>query len=144
MKFLFTVALCSLGFVSFAQDSTSSSVIIHKDPRVDLLIKKQAQINEETSKKKTTKGYRVVVVNSNNRDEAIAAKSKLYQLFPELKSYLYYQAPYFKLKAGNFKTRTEAEDYQKKLNKYFSNNVFIMADLIELRPEKEVEEVTQQ
>jgi hypothetical protein len=108
-----------------------------------LLIKKQAQINEETSKKKTAKGYRLVVVNSNNRDEAIAAKSKLFQLFPELKSYLYYQAPYFKLKAGNFKTRTEAEEYQAKLNKYFSNAVFIMADMIELKPEKEVEETTQ-
>jgi sporulation related protein len=137
MKFLFAAAFCTLGFISNAQDTTStpSSVTIHKDPRVDLLIKKQSQINEETSKKKTAKGFRVVVVSSNNRDEAISAKSKLFQLFPELKSYLYYQPPYFRVKAGNFKTRAEAEDYQTKLNKYFSNSVYITADMIELKPE---------
>jgi hypothetical protein len=130
-------------FVVFTYAQDTSSVTIHKDPRIDLLIKKQAQINEETSKKKTAKGYRLLIVNSNNRDEAINAKSKLYQLFPELKSYLYYQAPYFKLKAGNFKTRAEAEEYQNKLNRYFPNNVFIMSDIIELKPEKEVEEISQ-
>ena len=27
----------------------SNVVIVHKDPRIDLLIKKQAQINEETA-----------------------------------------------------------------------------------------------
>jgi hypothetical protein len=141
MKIFLSATFSLLAVFTYAQDT--SSVTIHKDPRVDLLIKKQAQINEETSKKKTAKGYRLVIVNSNNRDEAIAAKSKLFQLFPELKSYLYYQAPYFKLKAGNFKTRAEAEDYQKKLNKYFSNSVFIMSDIIELKPEKEVEETSQ-
>ena len=122
-----------------AQDS--SSVTIHKDPRLDLLIKKQSQVNEELSKKKTARGYRLLVVNSNKREDAINGKTKLYELFPELKTYLYYQAPYFKLKAGNFKDRKEAEEYQKKLNKYFSNGVFVMTDTIEIKPEKEAEEI---
>ena len=53
------------------------------------------------------------MINTNNRDEAIAAKTKVYTYFPELKAYLQYQSPYFKLRAGNFKTREEAEKYRK-------------------------------
>jgi hypothetical protein len=47
-----------------------------------------------------------------------------------------YQSPYFKLKAGNFKTREEAEDYQRKLNSFFPKGVFIISDIIEVKPEK--------
>jgi hypothetical protein len=79
----------------------------------------------------------LLVVNTNNRQEAIDAKTKLYQLFPELKSYLYYQSPYFKLKAGNFKERKDAEDYQKKLDRFFPKGVFIMNDIIEMKLAKE-------
>jgi hypothetical protein len=124
----------------------TSSVVVHKDPRVDLLVKKQVEINEETTRnaRKIARGYRLLVINTNKRDEAIGAKSKLYQYFPELKSYLYYQTPYFKVKAGNFKEKKEAEDYQKKLNKVFQKGVFIMTDLIEVKPEKEMDEVERQ
>jgi len=52
-----------------------------------------------------------------------------------------HRLPFFKVKAGNFKDRKEAEDYQKKLNSFFPNGVFIMSDLIELKPEKEAEEI---
>jgi hypothetical protein len=129
----------------FAQDSTwkkradTSAVAIHKDPRLDLLIKKQIQINEETTReaRKVGKGYRLLVINTNKREDAIAAKTKVYTYFPELKAYLIYQSPYFKVKVGNFKERKEAEDYQKKLRSFFPNGVFIMNDIIEMKPEKE-------
>lgn len=124
---------------SFSQNITdSNSVVVHKDPRLDLLVKKQVQINEETSRlaRRTMKGYRLLVINTNKREDAINAKTQVYTYFPELKAYLTYQSPYFKLKAGNFKTREEAEDYQKKLNTIFSKGVFIMSDIIEIKPEK--------
>ena len=129
---------------SFAQDTTtvdSNTVIVHKDPRIDLLISKQAQINEQTSRdsRKTAKGYRLMIISTNNRDEAISAKAKVYTYFPELKAYLWHQSPYYKVKAGNFKDRKDAEAYQKKLNVYFSNGVFIMNDIVEVKPDKSEE-----
>ncbi len=106
-----------------AQDSAGSassgapvaSVVVHKDSRIDLLIKKQASINTATKKAaaRTARGYRLLVLNTNKREEAIAAKTKVYTFFPELKAYLSYQSPYFKLKAGNFQTRDEAIREQK-------------------------------
>src|SRR5690606_20927023 len=111
-------------------------------PRVDLLVKKQAQINEESSRdaRRTDKGYRLMIISTNSRDEAIAAKTKIYTHFPELKAYLWYQSPYFKVKAGNFKDRKDAEAYQKRVSTYFPKGVFIMKDIIEVKPAKPGEE----
>jgi len=123
------------------QVDTSGMVVVHKDPRLDLLINKQIQINEETSRlaRRTMKGFRLMVINTNKREEAIAAKTQVYTYFPELKAYLLYQSPFFKLKAGNFKTREEADDYRKRLNIYFPKGVFIMNDIIEVKPEEREE-----
>ncbi|MDP4262589.1 MAG: SPOR domain-containing protein [Bacteroidota bacterium] len=140
------VLLFSLG--CFAQDTTlfkapdSGLVIIHKDPRIDLLIKKQAQINDITTRdsRRSARGFRLMIISTNNRDEAIAAKTKVYTYFPELKAYLWYQSPYYKLKAGNFKERKDAEAYQKKLNVYFPRGIFIMNDIVELKPDKNSDE----
>ena len=145
MKIIFAFLFLLCASSSFSQDSTwkkssdSNSVIIHKDPRLDLLVKKQIEINEEISRnaRKNMKGFRLLVVNTNNREEAIAAKTKVYSYFPELKAYLIYQSPYFRLKVGNFKEREDAEDYQKKLKKYFPKGVFIMNDIIEAKPDKD-------
>src|SRR5215470_19262454 len=143
--FVFLFSLVSAGLSAQQLASDTSSVVIHKDSRVDLLVKKQAEINEETTRnsRRVAKGFRLLVVNTNKRDEAINAKAKLYQYFPELKSYLLYQSPYFKLKAGNFKERKDAELYQKKLTAFFPKGVFVMNDLIEVKPDKEVDEMNQ-
>ncbi len=139
MNKIFLVAAVFFSLSALSQDT--SSVIIHKDPRIDLLIKKQIQINEETSReaRRIGRGYRLLVINTNKRDEAVAAKSKVYTFFPELKSYLIYQSPYFKLKVGNFKDRKEAEEYRERLQKYFPKGVFIMNDTIEIRLDKDKE-----
>ncbi|HLG40676.1 MAG TPA: SPOR domain-containing protein [Chitinophagaceae bacterium] len=148
-SFLFFIALLS-SLVCFSQVTDTaanrwtdtSSVTVHKDPRLDLLVKKQIQINEETTReaRKSGKGYRLMIISTSNRDEAIAAKTKVYTYFPELKAYLWHQSPYYKLKAGNFKERKDAEAYQKKLNAYFPKGVFIMNDIVELRSDKNSEE----
>lgn len=147
MNKIFFIATFLFSLNSFCQDTTlhkavdTPSVIVHKDPRIDLLVKKQIQINEETTReaRRVGKGYRLLVLNTNSREEAAAAKTKVYTYFPELKSYLLYQAPYFKLKVGNFKERKEAEDYQERLQKHFPKGVFIMNDIIELKLDKDKE-----
>lgn len=145
MKCLIFVCFLFLSVTGFSQievpgklNTDSMLVVVHKDPRIDLLVKKQIQINEETTReaRKVAKGFRLLVINTNKREDAIAAKTKLYSYFPELKTYLVYQSPYFKLKAGNFKTREEAEEYRKKVSTFFPNGVFVMNDIIEVKLDK--------
>lgn len=152
MKFILSIAVLIFSTSCFAQKDTvgveeadSNSVIVHKDYRLDLLVKKQAVINEVTSRdsRKTDKGFRLMIISTSNRDEAMAAKTKVYTYFPELKAYLWHQSPYYKLKAGNFKDRKDAEAYQRRLNSYFPKGVFIMNDIIEVKPSKNNEDDSQ-
>lgn len=115
------------------RDTTTVSVI--KDSRIDGLIKKQIQVNEETSRsaRRQDKGFRLLVISTTLREEALAAKTKVYSYFPELKAYLFHQSPYYKLKAGNFKDRKEAELYQRRLELLFPKGVFIINDIIEIK-----------
>ncbi|MGH2552607.1 MAG: hypothetical protein ACRDEB_02755, partial [Chitinophagaceae bacterium] len=136
MKTLLIFILFIFSMNGYGQDSSivkpadSNSVFVHKDPRIDSLVKKQAFINEVTSRegRRTDKGFRILIISTNKRDEALSAKSKIYSFFPELKAYLWYQSPYFRVKAGNFKERKDAEAYQRRLNVYFPKGVFIMKD----------------
>jgi hypothetical protein len=121
----------------FAQ-SDSNSIVIHKDPRVDMLIKKQIQINEETTResRRNIPGYRIQVINSPDRNKVFAAKTRVYQDYPELKPYLVYQPPNYKLKLGNFKTAEEADPYVKKLSRLFPTEIYVVHDIIEIKLEK--------
>ena len=113
----------------------TQTVSIQKDPRLDLLIKKQIQINEETSRnaRRQDKGFRLLVISTTLREEAISAKTKVYTAFPELKAYLFHQTPYYKVKVGNFKERKEADTYQKRLDLLFPKGVFVINDIIEVK-----------
>ena len=149
MKFIITIAVLIITADCFAQEDSAgkepvdtNSVIVHKDPRLDLLVKKQASINEVTSRdgRRTDKGFRLMIISTNNRDEAMAAKTKVYTYFPDLKAYMWYQSPYFRVKAGNFKDRKDAEAYQRRLNTYFPKGVFIMKDIIEVKSGKGIDD----
>ena len=119
----------------FISKNDSSHVSIIKDNRIDGLIKRQIQVNEETSRnaRRQDKGFRLLVISTTLRDEALAAKTKVYSYFPELKAYLFHQSPYYKVKAGNFKDRKDAELYQRRLELLFPKGVFIINDLIEVK-----------
>lgn len=145
MKYLITVLTVFLTCSLQAQDTTAkkpvdsiSTITVYSDARLDQLIKKQSYVNDITSRegRRTDKGFRLMIISTNSRDEAMAAKTKVYTYFPDLKAYLWYQSPYFRVKAGNFKERKEAEEYQKRLNNYFPKGVFIMKDIIEVKPGK--------
>ena len=141
MKKFTLFILLGFGLSASAQtDSTSVTILI--DPRINLLVKKQAQINEETTRanRRTMPGFRIQVINTNDRQAAINAKTKVYQLYPELKAYIQYQSPFFRLKVGNFKTRQEASEYLSSLTNDFPSNLFIVRDVIEVRPEIETVE----
>ena len=125
---MFTVQL-------FGQDTTG--VVVHKDPRIDLLVKKQIEINEATTRsaRRFAPGYRILVLNTNNRDKVLQAKTKIYQQYPDLKTYMMWQAPFFKLKVGNFRDRTDAEDFLPEMKKLFPTGVYILKETIEVRPD---------
>ena len=128
------IVLLFLSAQAIAQ-TDSNTVVVNKDSRIELLVRKQMEINEETTRetRRNVPGYRIQLVNSADRNAVYAAKTKVYQQFPELKLYLMYQSPNYKLKAGNFKTQEEAEEYSKQLSKLFPSGVYVIRDTIEIK-----------
>lgn len=118
-----------------AQDT--DRVTIHKDPRLDLLIQKQVELNKEAYKEnnRTGPGYRVLVINTNDRRKALEVKSRIMTDFPEHKTYLIYQSPYFKIQAGNFRDRKEAENLRKLIMRIYPTGVIVVPSTVEYKPE---------
>ncbi|MET0244345.1 MAG: SPOR domain-containing protein [Flavitalea sp.] len=119
-----------------AAQTDTSSVVVKKDPRIDLLVKKQIEANEIVTRdlRRSAAGFRILVINTTDRAKAVEAKTKMYQAFPELKSYLIFQSPKFHLKVGNFKERSEAEAYLENIKQSFPSGVYVVRDTIEVDP----------
>ncbi len=114
-----------LPIVSFAQ---TGNIEIIRDARVDTLMKRYTQVQRD---KGSIEGYRIQIAASANRTNVYQTKSQFYNLFPDIKSFVVYQAPNFKLRVGNYRTRLEAfNDLQKILPKF--NGSFIIRDEIKI------------
>jgi|SRR5687768_3681324 hypothetical protein len=136
MKYLFSSVLLIFSLNLLAQ--TDSSIVVHKDPRIDNLIKKQVEINELTTRdaRRFVPGYRILVISTNDRTKANNAKTKIYQEFPELKAYLSWKPPFLKLLVGDFRNREDAEEYLAEIQRFFPTGVYIVRDTIEVNPDK--------
>jgi hypothetical protein len=126
-----------MGLLNASAQTSEENVVINKDPRLDKLVNKQIEINEITTRnsRRSGAGYRILVISSNNRNKVIEAKTKMYREFPELKAYMMYQSPFFRLKVGNFRDRPDAEEYLGNVQRLFKEGVYIVPDTIEIRPE---------
>lgn len=128
--------LTLLVLLAFAQKAMANkdTIIVRKDPRLDILTAKQAFINKRSSMMTSNglyRGYRVQVLSTQSRGEAFKMKTNLLTKFPDLKSYLLFQSPNFKVRIGNFIKRDEAEKLRKELQKLIPNNVYVVEDAVE-------------
>ncbi len=123
-------------FFAFAQQAMASvdTVIVRKDPRLDVLSAKQAMINKRSSMMTSSglyRGYRVQVLSTQSRGEAFKMKTDLLTKFPDLKSYLLFQSPNFKVRIGNYIKRDDAEKLRKQLAKLMPGNIYVVEDAVE-------------
>lgn len=126
---------------------TGTAVVI-KDPRIDILGKKMAEYNAGlgtvTYKNGLTsaKGFRLMVLSTNDREFAMKIRAQLYQMFPDQKQYMSYQMPNIKIKFGNFLERTDADKARKLIlsTKLVTGNIYLLPETIEVKPPKEEKE----
>lgn len=120
----------------------SDSIIVKKDPRLDILTAKQALINKRTSMLTSSgqyKGFRVQVISTRRREDAFNTKTMLLTNFPEQKTYVMYQSPNFKVRIGNFIKKGDADNFRKELARFFPQGVYIVDDAIEYTlPEEDI------
>ena len=123
--------------------ATTGKVTVNKDPRLEILAKQESDINKATVGLgiRAAKGYRLLVVNSNDKAYAMKVRATLLQRFPEEKVYMSFQAPFIKLKFGNFVEKEDAEKYRKMLasSKIVTTNIYLIPEIVEVKVDKNKE-----
>jgi hypothetical protein len=131
LKGLAILVLFFLPSAIFAQER--GKVMVDKDPKVDSLIgdylvgSKTSHVAGPTS----SEGFRVQIFNGSDRKGAYTAQAKFQDRFPDLRTYLSYREPNFKVKVGDFRSRMEAEKMVQELRPYFAG-LFIIPEKINL------------
>ena len=143
MKNLIILFLIFFNNSLFAQNTDSvphDKVAIIKDYRLDILARKESEVNTAIlkSQARTAKGYRLMVLNTSDKDYAFKVRTELLQKFPEQKPYMWYANPYIRIKFGNFRTKEEAEYYRKQISQMLNGaNIYFLNETIEVVPDKD-------
>jgi len=126
-KIITSLALCLL-FAGAASAQTRGKVEVVKDPRIDTLIAKRAELNKSIGVGQLM-GFRVQLYSGSVRRDAYNLQARFQQDFPDIRAYVNYTDPNFKVRAGDFRTRMEAEKFQEQLKRTYEGT-FIVTDKI--------------
>jgi hypothetical protein len=129
-----------------ADTTVAGKVTVNKDPRMDLLAKAQVDIANTNSKMaaRFTKGYRLFVLKTDDRDYAMKVRAYLLQNFPDEKVIMSFQAPFIKMKFGDFVDKEDAEKVKKQITRdgVVKGGIYVVPDTVEVKPDKEAKEET--
>ena len=116
-----------------------NEVVVFKDYRLDILANKETELNTAYLKlqARTTQGFRLMVLNTSDKNYAFKVRAELLQKFPEQKPYMWFANPYIRIKFGNFRTKDEAEPYRKEISKMLDGaTIYLIPETIEVDPGK--------
>ena len=124
-KNLFFGVFFLIGIFGYTQND--AKITINSSPEIENLIKKKIAYNKS---KDTKKGYRIQLFYGSESG-AIHTRSSFLSLFPNTTTYIDYEAPDWKVKVGNFKTRLEADKALEEIKLAFEN-AFVLKEKIRL------------
>jgi hypothetical protein len=115
MKLVLTCIFSLFGIAVFAQSKGVVTVV--KDPRIDSLIarrllldRKDADITIRSNGPIVSQmGYRVQIYYGSDRRAVYKEQARFASLYPTLITYITYKEPNYYLRAGDFRTRLEAQ-----------------------------------
>lgn len=115
--------------VSFGFAQSRGSLHVDQDSRIESLIAKQRSLYRVDS---SYNGYRIHIfmeIGNEALDHARAVKAQFERAFPDIPIYLSYAEPHFRLRAGDFRNRVEAEQCLRRVKPRFKE-AFVTQDKI--------------
>jgi hypothetical protein len=119
-------------------EDNSGQLNITQDPGIDSLICRYILMSRKIYDQKNDgsygmSGWRIQIYNSSNRnarEESGKARAEFINKFPDIASYPMYSEPgYFKVRVGDFRTKTEATKLFLIISRVFPN-AYIVPDII--------------
>jgi len=135
MKILFYLLILITSNTLLAQ----GDVQVVKDARINALVEKQSKITPPDIKPQID-GFRVQIFFDSDKTVINNARSKVIAQFPKTDTYITYNAPNFFLKAGDFRTRLEAEKFKAQIEVEFPTSFIVSEKVYIPRLEKDEDE----
>ncbi len=102
---------------------------VERDARLDKMLKWHLEKNEE---REGMEGYRVEIFFSSNldaKDQALKIKTNFLSEYPDYAVHIKFIAPNFRVRAGDFRTKSEAWKLFKQVQKEYPT-AFVVPDII--------------
>ena len=117
-KILFTFIV--LPFILIAQTDTTlnknEEITSVNEQGIDALVHKYTNILKA---KNGVEGWRVQLLFKAKQEEIMQLKIDFINIYPEIPVYLEYEAPYYRIRVGNFRTKLEAIRIKQQISKKF-------------------------
>ena len=132
MKNLFLLFFLGISLAAFSQPMGRVEVVA--DPRLE---KMEQSFIKNNKRDQENDGFRIQVAQATERAGILKMQADLTKKYPEMKWYVEFQQPYFRLRAGDFRNRFEALGSVALLKKEFPQ-AYLVADRVDLLldPEK--------
>ncbi len=140
-KIWFIFSFCAL-LVSdsiWAQNATDSlveqsGIVFYTDPRLETLFntwrtRPGSGITNRVGTIRSGRGFRVQIYNGNDRNKANEVKLDFMRRYPNIRVYLSYIQPQYRVKVGDYRTRAEAREMYNQLSQLYTP-VIIVPDII--------------
>ena len=115
-----------LGVSSAAQSTTSGKLnVTFSTSSLDSLILYSARCNYNQS---SLEGFRIQIYSGSgvtSKNEASEAQAKFLKMYPEEKVYIIYNAPFWRVRVGDYRSRSEALKLLNKLQANFSGSYIV-------------------
>lgn len=122
-KNIILISMCCLPVIIIAQESGKGSVEIIQDTRIDTIMMKHIEMNDAlllNTDNYAIDGFRIQIFEeSGNRSSTHArdVMAEFSEKYPDIPVYLTWQAPNFKVRVGDFRTRMDAEGFLRKVKR---------------------------
>ena len=127
VKTFATLLLISSGLICYsqAQDSSQGHLQVIPESGISEL---QEQYLEQNKSDGSISGYRVQIYNGN-KTETLKKRSEFISAFPKVAIYTLYEAPEYKIQAGDFRTRLEAEKFLKQVQSNMGSGLVVKTNI---------------
>lgn len=118
-------------FAKINTADSGGSMQIYQDPALHVLMDKTNRIN----KKDGLEGYRIQIFSGSGqdaRDHSYKIQTEFLQQFPDFDPdliYNIYQAPFFKLRLGDFRSKNEAVEFFHLVKQKFPNSYIVKSKI---------------
>lgn len=102
---LLLLVLTAATATCFAQQPSTEVI---RDPAIDRLVEKHIQVNQRNG---GVSGYRIQIFfdsGNNSKTRAQSSYETFSARYPEIRAYLTFKAPNYKVRVGDFRTRLDA------------------------------------